>query len=403
MITTLSNYLDPRYKADVLEGYDGIVRVAIGGYYGTGTLLYDGKAILTAAHLFNGTLETSTASVYFETASGKQTVMSSSFTVYPNYDTVDSNNDLALVWLSADAPTKAERYELYRESDEINQLFTMVGYGVSGYGAVGQIDDYSDDYVRLMTQNRFDADASTLKASLGSIMGWTPAVGTQLMADFDDGSTTHDAFGSFLGKIDKGVGVLEGMIAPGDSGGPAFIDGKVAGIASYISNLSTYSNHPDNDDDANSSFGEVGAWQRVSAYQQWIDQSIRAHYVNAPTKPEEVQKAVYELNDGISYAYFLLQFTGVRASSTDRLSVDYTTVDGTAKAGSDYITTQGTLVLYPNENQAVIPVEIIGDTTQESDETFYLDVFNPIGGSFGEGVVKLTAVRTIMNDDGIIL
>lgn len=379
MITVLSNYLDPRYKADISEGYDGIVRVAIGGYYGTGTLLYDGKAVLTAAHLFNGVSTTSTASIYFETASGKQTVTSSGFSIYPSYDSVNGNNDLALVWLSADAPRRAERYTLYRESDEVNQVFTMVGYGTPGYGAIGQIDNYSGAYVRLMAQNKFDADASTLKASLGS--------------------TTHDAFGAFLGKADKGVGVLEGIIAQGDSGGPAFIDGKVAGIASYTSSLSTYSSHPDYDNDANSSFGEIAAWQRVSAYQQWIDQSIRAHYVNAPTKPEEVQKSIYELDSGVSYTYFLLQFTGTRVSPNDRISVDYTTVDGTAKAGSDYIATQGTLILYSNENQAVIPVEIIGDTIYEKDEIFSLEVYNPIGGSFGEGIVKLTAIRTIIDDD----
>jgi len=57
-------------------------------------------------------------------------------------------------------------------------------------------------------------------------------------------------------------------------------------------------------------------------------------------------------------------------------------------------------VLYPNENQAVIPVEIIGDTSAEPNETFYLDVTNPVGGSFGDAVVKLTAMRTIVNDDG---
>jgi hypothetical protein len=45
-------------------------------------------------------------------------------------------------------------------------------------------------------------------------------------------------------------------------------------------------------------------------------------------------------------------------------------------------------------------VEIIADTTPEPDETFYLDVFNPVGATFGEGVVQLTAVRTILNDDG---
>ena len=149
----------------------------------------------------------------------------------------------------------------------------------------------------------------------------------------------------------------------------------------------------------NSSFGEIAAWQRVSAYQQWIDQSLRANYPNAPTKPEEVKKEVAEGNSGTSYAYFLLQFTSVRNDPDQTLSVDYATRDGTAAAGSDYIAASGTLNLYPTENQAVIPVEIIGDTAPEANETFYLDVFNAIGGSLGQGVLKLTAVRTIINDD----
>jgi len=81
------------------------------------------------------------------------------------------------------------------------------------------------------------------------------------------------------------------------------------------------------------------------------------------------------------------------------LSVDYATRDGTAKAGEDFLATRGQLVLYPNETQAVIPVEIIGDRVAEPDEVFYLDVFNPVGGGFGPGVTVLTGMRTILNDD----
>jgi hypothetical protein len=98
--------------------------------------------------------------------------------------------------------------------------------------------------------------------------------------------------------------------------------------------------------------------------------------------------------------FFLLQFTGVRASPDPWLSVEYSTRDGTAKAGEDYLATRGKLVLYPNESQAVIPVEVIGDWVAEPDEVFYLDVFNPVGGSFGPGVTVLTGQRTLLNDDG---
>jgi hypothetical protein len=190
------------------------------------------------------------------------------------------------------------------------------------------------------------------------------------------------------------------LIAQGDSGGPAFISGLLAGVASYTASLSRGRIDPDIDASPNSSFGEIAAWQRVSTYQQWIDQSLRANYPNAPTKPEEVRKDVAEGNSGSSYAYFLLQFTGVRSDVNQIISVDYSTRNGTATAGSDYIAASGKLNLYPGENQAVIPVEIMGDTAAEPNETFYLDVFNPVGGSFGEGVVKLTAVRTILYDDG---
>jgi hypothetical protein len=108
---------------------------------------------------------------------------------------------------------------------------------------------------------------------------------------------------------------------------------------------------------------------------------------------------VVEGDSGTTYAYFLLQFIGVRSDPNEILSVDYATRDGSALSGSDYLAVSGTLNLYPDENQAVMPVEIIGDSTPEPSESFYLDVFNPVGGSFGEGVVQLTAERTILNDD----
>ena len=157
---------------------------------------------------------------------------------------------------------------------------------------------------------------------------------------------------------------------------------------------------PDIDSQANSSFGEIASWQRVSYYQQWLDQSARANYPNAPTSAGAVQRTVGEGNSGTTYAYFLLQFTGKRADASQWLSVDYTTRNGTAQAGSDYLATSGKLVLYPGETQAVIVVEILGDTLPEPDETFFLDVNSPVGGSFGPGVVQLTAMRTITNDDG---
>lgn len=397
MVTTTDYFTDPRYRTLPGDGYGGVVRVSFGDNYGTGSLLYDGRAILTAAHLFEGM--TGTAYVTFETGAGLQTLRTSRILSHPNHDP-DSNNDLAILWLEDTAPITADRYSLYRDSDEIGQTFTFSGYGQTGTGSTGTIDSDDSSPTRLKADNRFDAEAATLKSYLGEGMAWNPLPGTQLIADFDNGTFGNDALGRLINRNDLGLGLDEGLIAPGDSGGPAFIQNTVAGVASYGASLIHRSIEPDIDSIINSSFGEIAAWQRTSAYQQWIDQSLRERYPNAPTTPDEVEKWVTEGDSGTRYVYFLLQFTGVRADPNQILSVDYITRDGTALSDSDYLPVSGTLNLYPGENQAVIPVEVIGDTTPEPDEYFHLDVFNPVGGSFGEGVLTLTATRTIFDNDG---
>ena len=97
-----------------------------------------------------------------------------------------------------------------------------------------------------------------------------------------------------------------------------------------------------------------------------------------------------------------MQFNGLRTDPNATLSVNYTTRDGTAKAGEDYLAVSGKLLLYPDESQAVIPVEIIGDTLPEPNQNFYLDISSPVGGSFSNDAITLTAMRTILDDDGWI-
>lgn len=290
MVSTVTSYTDTRNRALPGEGYDGVVRISVGGFYGTGVLLYDGQAILTAAHLFaHGTFGTS---VQFDTSSGTQTLSASKVSVMSSYDSLNTNNDLALVWLNGLAPTSAERYDLYRGSDELGQTMTMVGYGVPGTGTTGVLTNFSSAPIRQKANNQFDADAAELKTALGALMTWTPLAGTQLVADFDNGSTAQDALGRLINKPGTGLGPNEGLITPGDSGGPAFINGKIAGIASYVTSLTKGNVNPDIDGTLDSSSGEVAAWQRVSAYKQAIDQAVRANYADAPTRPQDVKQAV---------------------------------------------------------------------------------------------------------------
>ena len=73
----------------------------------------------------------------------------------------------------------------------------------------------------------------------------------------------------------------------------------------------------------------------------------------------------------------VVQFTvTLEPISSDTVTVDYTTADGTALADSDYRATDGTLTFRPGEGTKTVDVIILGDTTAEPDETFTLVLSN---------------------------
>jgi secreted trypsin-like serine protease len=55
---------------------------------------------------------------------------------------------------------------------------------------------------------------------------------------------------------------LEFLIASGDSGGGLFLDGKLAGINSFVSA---------EDGKTNSSYGDESGHTRISLYREWIE------------------------------------------------------------------------------------------------------------------------------------
>ena len=71
------------------------------------------------------------------------------------------------------------------------------------------------------------------------------------------------------------------------------------------------------------------------------------------------------------------------AASGSVVTVTYGTADGTAAAGSDYEATAGSLTFNPGETFKNVSVNVFGDTSVESDETFALNLFNPVGATTG--------------------
>ncbi|HET7665028.1 MAG TPA: Calx-beta domain-containing protein, partial [Mycobacterium sp.] len=85
------------------------------------------------------------------------------------------------------------------------------------------------------------------------------------------------------------------------------------------------------------------------------------------------------------------------AVSGRAISVDYATVAGTATAGTDYTTTSGTLDFPVGATTRSVVVPVIGDADDEGDETFDVDLSNPVNATLGTH----PAVVTIQDNDPI--
>ena len=77
------------------------------------------------------------------------------------------------------------------------------------------------------------------------------------------------------------------------------------------------------------------------------------------------------------------------------VTVDWTTVDGTATAGDDYIADSGTLTFGPGETIKTVEVIILDDDEEDSGETFTLQLNNASGAALADA----EATGTIFNEE----
>jgi subtilisin-like proprotein convertase family protein len=83
-----------------------------------------------------------------------------------------------------------------------------------------------------------------------------------------------------------------------------------------------------------------------------------------------------------------------------QVTVDFTTADGTATAGSDYVTTAGTLTFDPDVTERTMILPTIDDAFDESDETFVVDLTNA-SPSPGAALADNQGLGTILDNDTV--
>ena len=84
-------------------------------------------------------------------------------------------------------------------------------------------------------------------------------------------------------------------------------------------------------------------------------------------------------------------------ASGQNVSVDYSTADGTATAPADYAATSGTLTFAPGQTTRPVSVQVAGDTVDEINETFTVNLSNAVNAAIADG----TGLGTILDDDSL--
>src|SRR6202000_159486 len=67
-------------------------------------------------------------------------------------------------------------------------------------------------------------------------------------------------------------------------------------------------------------------------------------------------------------------YIDLSAASQQSVSVNYATADGTAKAGTDYTASSGTLTIPAGQTEVYVDVPVKGDSLRQADQTFVMNL-----------------------------
>lgn len=132
-----------------------------------------------------------------------------------------------------------------------------------------------------------------------------------------------------------------------------------------------------------SSFAATNSWDSFTE-----PQPVKGAEISDPTLLIDNVK----VDENAGQAIFTVNLT---EAINSEVTVDFTTVDGTANAESDYVPLNGTLSFAPGTTEQKIEVAILSDTVAENNEVFFVKLFNPIGARY----IQDTGVGKIVDDD----
>jgi hypothetical protein len=101
---------------------------------------------------------------------------------------------------------------------------------------------------------------------------------------------------------------------------------------------------------------------------------------------------ILEANSGTNLLGFVVTLS---AASTDTVSVNYVTFNGTAVSSSDYVSKSGVITFVPGMTTQTIEVGVRGDSLFETNENFNVGLNSPVNAL----ITRNIGIGTILNDD----
>jgi uncharacterized repeat protein (TIGR01451 family) len=247
----------------------------------------------------------------------------------------------------------------------------------------------------LAPPNDAFADAQTITGNAGSVPG------TNLFATEEAGEPENENAAHPLASVwyrwvapNSGIAAIDTCTAPASKPFDTTIGAYEGSSVEALTQLAT------NDDfcDSRSSLAltVVGGQTYYVSVDGYNGADSEGNFVLAWSLPQPTVSvgdvSAVEGSSGVTAFDFTVSLSTV---STQAITVEYATADGTATAPSDYTASSGTVPIDPGQPSATVAVDVAGDATFETAETFVVNLTGASGATVEDG----TGLGTITDDD----